>query len=65
MAGDGFIALITILRQGPPQPGIDYAAGHALVAVELDEQPGLRIAGTVVGTPAGQLLVGDRGRALA
>lgn len=62
--GDGFVALITILRQGPPQPGIDYGEGHALVAVELDEQPGLRIAGTVVGTPAGQLRIGDRVRVL-
>ncbi len=64
VAGDGFIALVTILRQGPPQPGIDYAAGHPLVAVELDEQPGLRVAGTIVGTPAGQLRVGDRVRVL-
>jgi uncharacterized OB-fold protein len=32
------------------------------VAVELDEQTGLRVAGTVVGTPAQQLKVGDRVR---
>ncbi len=34
------------------------------MAVELDEQPGLRLAGTVVGTPAGEIRVGDRVRAL-
>lgn len=65
VAGDGFVALVTALRQGAPQPGVDYAdGGHALVAVELDEQPGLRLAGTVVGTPAGEIRVGDRVRAL-
>ncbi len=65
VAGDGFVALVTALRQGAPQPGVDYAdGGHALVAVELDEQPGLRLAGTVVGTAAGEIRVGDRVRAL-
>ena len=62
VTGDGTIALLTILRQGPPQAGVDYTDGHALVAVELDEQPGLRIAGTVAGTPAAGLAVGDRVR---
>jgi uncharacterized protein len=62
VAGDGFVALVTILRQGPPQAGIDYANGHALVAVELDEQPGLRVAGTVVGQAAETVRVGDRVR---
>lgn len=62
--GDGSIAFFTILRQGAPQPGVDYSNGHPLVAIELDEQPGLRVSGTVVGTPADQLRVGDRVRAL-
>lgn len=62
VAGNGFVALITILRQGPPQAGVDYRDGHTLVAIELDEQPGLRIAGTVVGPPAGEITVGDRVR---
>ncbi|MDH4365021.1 MAG: zinc ribbon domain-containing protein [Acidimicrobiia bacterium] len=65
VAGDGFVVLVTALRQGPPQPGVDYGdGGHALVAVELDEQPGLRLAGTVVGTPTAEIRVGDRVRAL-
>ena len=62
VAGTGSIVLLTILRQGPPQAGVDYTNGHPLVAIELDEQPGLRLAGTVVGTPAEQLKVGDRVR---
>jgi uncharacterized protein len=62
VAGTGSIVLLTILRQGPPQAGVDYTNGHPLVAIELDEQPGLRLAGTVVGTPADQLKVGDRVR---
>lgn len=62
VSGEGFVAMFTILRQGPQRPGIDYADGHALVAVELDEQPGLRVSGTVVGTSAGDIEVGDRVR---
>lgn len=64
VSGVGSIELLTILRQGPAQAGVDYTDGHALVAVELDEQRGLRIAGTVIGTPAGQLQIGDRVRAV-
>ena len=60
VAGTGTIALVTILRQGPRRAGIDYTDGHPLVAVELDEQPGLRVSGTVVGTPPGEVRVGDR-----
>jgi uncharacterized OB-fold protein len=60
VTGGGRIALLTILRQGPPQPGVDYRHGHALVAVELDEQPGLRVAATVVDAPAEQLRLGQR-----
>jgi uncharacterized OB-fold protein len=62
VSGTGRIALLTVLRQGPPQPGVDYAQGHALVAVELDEQPGLRLAGTVIGTPPDRLGVDQRVR---
>ncbi len=62
VAGTGTVALLTILRQGPRRPGVDYAQGHALVAVELDEQPGLRVAGTVVGIAADRVRLGDRVR---
>ena len=64
VSGEGSIAIVTVLRQGPNQPGVDYTDGHPLVAVELDEQPGLRLSGTVVGTPADQLRPGDRVRVL-
>ncbi|MCP5024908.1 MAG: hypothetical protein GY929_01365 [Actinomycetia bacterium] len=62
VSGLGTIALITILRQGPRRPGIDYTAGYAVAAVDLDEQPGLRLAGGVVGTPAAEVRIGDRAR---
>jgi len=64
VAGTGTIALLTILRQGPRQPGVDYTDGHALVAVELDEQPGLRLGGTVVGADPASLRLGDRVRVI-
>ena len=60
VAGSGTVALVTILRQGPRQPGVDYEDGHAVVAVELDEQAGLRLPGTVVGVSAEHIQVGDR-----
>lgn len=62
VGGNGTIALLTILRQGPPQPGVDYSDGHPLVAIELDDPAGIRIAGTVVSKPPDQLRVGDRVR---
>ena len=52
VSGRGTVALLTILYQGPPHPRVDYTQGHATVAVELDEQPGLRVAGAVVGVRA-------------
>lgn len=58
--GSGRVALITILRQGPRQAGVDYEDGHAVVAVELDEQSGLRVSGTVVGTAADEISIGDQ-----
>ena len=60
MAGTGSVALVTILRQGPSQPGVAYTDGHPLVAIELDEQPGLRFAGTIIDTAPEAIGVGDR-----
>lgn len=62
VTGTGTIALLTILRQGPRQPGVDYTDGHLLVAVELDEQPGLRLGGTVLGADPEAVRLGDRVR---
>ncbi|MGI9643010.1 MAG: Zn-ribbon domain-containing OB-fold protein [Acidimicrobiia bacterium] len=61
-AGTGTIALVTVLRQGRKQPGTDFSDGFAVIAVELDEQPGLRLTGTVVNTPPGNARVGQRVR---
>ena len=47
------------LHQGPPAPGVDYAAGpYPVVTVELDEQPGLRYTSTVVNCPADEVAIG-------
>ena len=62
VGGTGTIALTTILRQGPREPGVDYSDGYPLVAVELDEQAGLRLAGTVIGHPVEQVRPGRRVR---
>ena len=62
VGGSGFVAYITILHQGRMQPGIDYDLGYPMVAIELDEQAGLRVTGTVVGSPPQQIAVGDRVR---
>lgn len=60
VAGTGSVALVTVLRQGRPEPGVDFSNGHALAAVELDEQPGLRIASTILGPAATEVTVGQR-----
>lgn len=61
VVGRGVIALVTWLHQGPPAPGVDYAeAPHPVVAVELEEQPGLRITSTVVDADRDAIVVGAR-----
>jgi uncharacterized protein len=58
VSGQGTVHLLTFLHQGPPAPGVDYAAGFPLAAIELAEQPGLRVTATVVGCPREQLRIG-------
>ena len=58
VSGRGTIGLLTILRQGAPQPGVDYTDGHALVAIDLEEQAGLRLAGAIVETEAADIRIG-------
>ena len=61
VSGRGTIFLCMLLHQGPPAPGVDYAAGpYPVVTVELDERPGLRFTSTVVGTPVADLAIGQR-----
>ncbi|KAA0109975.1 hypothetical protein CIW51_30280 [Mycolicibacterium sp. P9-22] len=57
VSGRGVIALLTVLRVGPPVPGVDYGAGYPLAAVELVEQTGLRFTAGVVG-PASAMRIG-------
>ncbi len=58
VSGRGVVYLLTFLHQGPPAPGVDYAGGFPLAAIELAEQPGLRVEATVVGCPRDRLRVG-------
>lgn len=58
VTGRGRVAFYTILRQGPRRGGADYTRGHPLVAVELDEQVGLRVSGTIVDAPVEAVVLG-------
>ena len=58
VSGRGTVHLLTFLHQGPPAPGVDYAGGFPLAAIELAEQPGLRVEATVLDCPRDQLRVG-------
>lgn len=62
VSGDGCIYMMTRLHQGPPVPGVSYDPPLPLVVVELDEQPGLRVTGTVVGAPVDFADIGRRVR---
>jgi uncharacterized protein len=61
VSGRGRIALMTVLHIPPPSaPEIVTAdAGHALVGVELSEQPGLRVASTVTCCDPRALAIGQ------
>jgi uncharacterized protein len=59
VSGRGTVHLLMRLHQGPPAPGVDYAAApYPVATVELEEQPGLRITSTVVGCPPGDVFIG-------
>jgi uncharacterized OB-fold protein len=59
VSGRGTVHLLILLHQGPPAPGVDYAAGpHPVATVELAEQEGLRFTSTVVGCPARDVHIG-------
>lgn len=60
VSGEGTIFMAIFLHQGPPAPGVDYSSPHPVVAVELDEQPGLRFTSTVVGANAEDIRIGAR-----
>jgi uncharacterized protein len=60
VSGRGTLFMTVFLHQGPPAEGVDYATPYPVVAVELDEQPGLRFTSTVVGSRGGEIRIGER-----
>jgi uncharacterized OB-fold protein len=52
VSGKGRVYLFTLLHQGAPIAGVDFAQGpHPIAGIELDEQPGLRYLAPVVNCP--------------
>jgi uncharacterized OB-fold protein len=60
VAGTGTIHLLVFLHQGPPVAGVDYATPYPVATIELDEQPGLRLTSTIVGSSNDDIRIGDR-----
>lgn len=59
VSGRGTVHLVTLLHQGPPADGVDYARGpYPVVTVELEEQPGLRFTSTIVGCAPHDVRIG-------
>jgi uncharacterized OB-fold protein len=56
--GLGTVHLLTRLYQGPPSADVDYSTPWPLAAVELVEQPGLRVATTILDCPPDRLRIG-------
>jgi uncharacterized OB-fold protein len=48
ITGTGRIELLTFFHMGPPAAGVDYTTPYPLAAIELAEQPGLRVTATIV-----------------
>jgi len=55
--GEGTIAMLTFLHQRPRRAGGDDDEPYPVVAVELTEQPGLRVAATIVGARPGEIVL--------
>lgn len=58
VSGAGHIAFVTFLHQGPRASGVDYAGGRPVAAVELAEQPGLRVPAPIVDSAREAILPG-------
>jgi hypothetical protein len=58
VAGTGVVVLVTRLHQGRAVDGVSYDPPYPLVAVELSEQPGLRVSGTVRTDPDTEIVPG-------
>lgn len=58
VSGRGIVYLTVFLHQGPPAPGVDYSSPHPVVAVELEEQDGLRFTAALVDAPLSDIRIG-------
>lgn len=57
VSGRGVVFTFTILHTGWARD-VDYVAGHPVAVVELEEQAGLRITGTIVDCPHEDIHIG-------
>ena len=64
VSGGGTVYMLTILHQGPAVAGLSYDPALPLAVIELDEQPGLRVSGNIVGPGGGFASIGTRARLL-
>jgi uncharacterized OB-fold protein len=57
VSGNGVIHTFVILHTGGSR-GVDYAAGHPLLIVQLEEQDDLRVTGTMANCPNEDIRIG-------
>jgi uncharacterized protein len=62
VSGTGTIHLAIFLHQGPPAEGVDYTTPYPVVAVDLDDAPGVRFTSTVIDAPREHIVIGERVR---
>jgi uncharacterized protein len=60
VSGSGVIHLAIFLHRGPPAEGVDYSTPYPVVVVDLDDQPGVRVTGTVVDAVNDDIVIGSR-----
>ena len=58
VSGRGTVHMVVFLHQGPPAEGVDYRTPYPVVVVELEEQEGLRLTGTVIGSVNDEIRIG-------
>jgi len=57
VSGNGEVFTFTILHTGP-NPAVDYANGHPVAVIELEDQVGLRASGTIVNCAHEEIRIG-------
>lgn len=60
VSGSGAIALAIFLHQGPPAEGVDYSTPYPVVAVDLNDAPGVRFTATVADAANDDIVIGRR-----